>query len=99
MSGTGKSTVVRALAARGYRAVDADQGAFSQLVPAPEGEVTGVGGGHDWVWREERIEALLDEPGDLILSGCSPNQGWFYPRFDHVVLLTAPAATLVERLT
>jgi dephospho-CoA kinase len=99
LSGTGKSSVVRSLAARGHRAVDADEPGYSELRAAAPGEITGVGGGQDWVWREPLISALLDEPGDLFLSGCSPNQGWFYPRFDHIVLLTAPAATLVERLT
>ena len=34
----------------------------------------------------------------LFLSGCAPNQGRFYPQFDHIVLLTAPAAVLVARL-
>jgi ribose 1,5-bisphosphokinase PhnN len=52
------------------------------------------------VWREDRIQDLLssDDAEVLFLSGCSPNQGRFYPQFDHVVLLTAPAAVLVERL-
>ncbi len=27
-----------------------------------------------------------------------PNQGKFYAQFDHIVLLTAPAHTIVERL-
>ena len=102
MSGVGKSTVIRELAARGERAVDADEGGFSHLVDAPAGAVTGVGGGRDWVWREDRIAALLAETeegdGVLFLGGCSPNQGRFYPRFDQVVLLTAPAAVVVERL-
>ena len=62
MSGTGKSTVINELAARGYKAVDTDD-----------------------------VEVLF-------LSGCSPNQGKFYPQFDHIVLLTAPAAVLVARL-
>jgi shikimate kinase len=34
----------------------------------------------------------------LYISGCSPNQGKFYPQFDHIVLLTAPADVIVERL-
>jgi hypothetical protein len=34
----------------------------------------------------------------FLSSGCSPNQGRFYPQFDHIVLLTAPAAVLVARL-
>ena len=84
MSGTGKSTVIRELQRRGFRAVDLDSPDFSQLVPAAKGETTGVGGGMDWVWNEERVAALLDSAGaePLFLSGCSPNQGRFYDRLD-----------------
>ncbi len=101
MSGTGKSTVTEELAARGYRAVDADADGLSHLVDAPGDEVTGVGNGQDWVWREDRVAQLLSiEDGELLfLSGCSPNQGRFYPRFDHIILLTAPAEVIVDRLT
>jgi hypothetical protein len=63
--------------------------------------LTGMSGtGKDWVWREDRIQELLssDDVEVLFLSGCSPNQGKFYPQFDHIVLLTAPPAVLVERL-
>jgi len=100
MSGTGKSTLIAALAARAYKAVDADEGGLSELVSVPEDEPTGLDPGQDWVWREDRIQALLSaEDADvLFLAGCSPNQGAFYPRFDHVVLLSAPADVIVERL-
>jgi AAA domain len=89
MSGTGKSTVIRELAARGYKAVDADYDGWSET--GPDG---------DWVWREDRIQSLLSsEAGDvLFLSGCATNQGKFYPQFDHIVLLSAPAAVVVDRL-
>jgi shikimate kinase len=100
MSGTGKSTVVAALAARGHRAVDADEPGFSELVGVPEGELTGLGPGTDWVWREDRMHALLatHDADVLFVSGCAPNQGRFYGQFDHVVLLTAPAAVITRRL-
>lgn len=45
MSGTGKSTVVAALAARGHKAVDADESGLSELVSVPERELTGLGPG------------------------------------------------------
>jgi shikimate kinase len=100
MSGTGKSTVINALAARGYKAVDTDDHGLSEWVAVPLDEPTGLGPGQDWVWREDRIQDLLSshDVEVLFLSGCSPNQGRFYPQFDHIVLLTAPAAVLVERL-
>lgn len=102
MSGTGKSSVVAALAARGYQAIDAD--GISELVDVDHGETTGVGGGRDWVWNEERIREILagDGMGNedvLFLVGCSPNQGAFYPQFDQVILLSAPAEVIVDRLT
>lgn len=33
----------------------------------------------------------------LVVSGTAENQGRFYDRFDHVVLLSAPVDVLIER--
>ena len=101
MSGTGKSTVIAELAARGYNAVDTDYGGLSEVVSVPHDQETGIGRGQDWVWREDRIQALLAAAGTdvLFLAGCAPNQGKFYPQFDHIILLSAPAPVIVERLT
>jgi shikimate kinase len=103
LSGTGKSTLIAALAARGYRAVDADGEAFSTWAePTSDADVVGppVEAGRDWVWREDRIQGLLSaEYTDvLFLGGCAENMGQFLAQFDHVVLLRAPADVLVERL-
>jgi shikimate kinase len=88
MSGTGKSSIVRTLAARGYKAVDTDDG-WSE--PLPDGRQR---------WREDAIVRLLDtEDADvLFVAGCEENQAQFHPRFDHIVLLSAPVETLLERL-
>lgn len=100
MSGTGKSTVITELAARGYKAVDTDYGGLSELVNVPADQPTGLDPGLDWFWREDRIQALLSttDVDVLFLSGCTPNQGMFYPQFDHIILLTAPADVIVARL-
>ena len=95
MSGTGKSSVIEELAARGYKAIDTDSG-------WPHGwhEWANVNGEPDWVWREDRIQELLStEDAELLfVSGTASNQGKFYAQFDHVVLLSAPTAVIVERL-
>lgn len=100
MSGTGKSTLIKELDARGYKAVDADEDGFSEVISVPLDEVTGLDPGHDWVWREDRIRELLaSNDGEvLFIAGCSPNQGKFYHQFDHIILLSAPEKVIVERL-
>lgn len=103
LSGTGKSTLIAALAARGYRAVDADCDAYSTWVePTSDAGTFGppVEAGRDWVWREDRIQDLLstEDTDVLFLGGCAENMGRFLPWFDHIVLLRAPADLLVERL-
>jgi dephospho-CoA kinase len=88
MSGTGKSSVIRALAARGYRAVDTDDG---WCEATPDGRQQ---------WREDSVAALLasEGAGVLFIAGCEENQVRFHPQFDHIVLLSAPADTLLARL-
>jgi shikimate kinase len=87
MSGTGKSTVAAELVARGHRAVDVDYGF---VVPTADGRQ---------LWDEPRIEALLDEPAELLfVLGFEENGVRFLPRFDAVVLLSAPVEVLTERL-
>ncbi len=102
MSGTGKSTVIERLIASGRRAVDLDGPEWSEVVSVDGDELTGIGGGEDWVWREDRVRGLLDEatPEEdvLFVSGTSSNQGRFYDRFDAVILLACAPAVMIERL-
>lgn len=86
MSGTGKSSVVRELAARGFKAVDTDDG-WSE--PLPDGRQR---------WREDAIQALLatEDTDVLFVAGCEENQVQLHAQFDHIVLLSAPMETLLE---
>jgi dephospho-CoA kinase len=88
MSRTGKSSVIRALDAAGYKAIDTDDG---WCEPLPDGRQR---------WREDAIGQLLDtEDADvLFVAGCEDNQARFHPRFDLIILLSAPAEVLAERL-
>ncbi|HVX29932.1 MAG TPA: AAA family ATPase [Nitrolancea sp.] len=97
MSGTGKSSVIRALAERGFKAVDTDSDEWSVWAD----DALEPGAGPDWIWREDRIQQLLStEDADLLfVSGCKTNQRAFYPQFDHIILLSAPAELIIERLT
>lgn len=100
MSGTGKSTIIGELAARGYKAVDADDDKYSEWVEVTDTFESPVEAGRDWMWREDRIQDLLstEDTDVLFVSGCAENMRKFLPQFDHVVLLSAPAEVIVERL-
>jgi dephospho-CoA kinase len=90
MSGTGKSSALAELRTRGFDVVDTDEPGWTEWSDAEDG----------YLWREDRIAELLDrEPRTtLYVSGTVSNQGRFYPRFDAVVLLAAPADVLFDRI-
>ncbi|THF71124.1 shikimate kinase [Deinococcus sp. Arct2-2] len=93
MSGTGKSSVIEALAARGFAAIDTDSDEWCEWHTDESAEP-------DWIWRADRIAELLSAPREtaLFMSGCKSNQGQFYPHFDQIVLLSAPLAVMLERI-
>lgn len=95
MSGTGKSSVLSLLQARGFKTVDTDYGGWTELVDVP-----GDPKRKEWLWREDRMATLLatEDAEVLFVSGAARNQTKFYPEFDHVVLLTAPVPVITERL-
>ena len=90
MSGTGKSAALGELERRGFDVVETDEGGWSVWSDADRG----------YVWREDRIEELLARRRErtLYVSGTVSNQGRFYPLFDAVVVLHAPAEVLLRRL-
>lgn len=92
MSGTGKTTVLEELARRGHQTVETDDPVWIEEVWL-DGEI-------ERLWISESIEALLDNhtAGNLFIHGTVRNQGRFYPRFDAIVLLSAPLETMLARI-
>jgi shikimate kinase len=84
MSGAGKTTVLEELRRRGHTTVDTDYDGWE----LPNG-----------MWDEQRMDRLLASHRDVVVSGTVENQGRFYDRFEHVVLLSAPLHVLVERVS
>lgn len=82
MSAAGKSTLLDEISRRGYGIVDTDYDGWT----LPDG-----------TWDEPRMAVLLADRADVVVSGTVPNQGRFYDRFDHVVLLSAPLSVLLDR--
>ncbi len=83
MSGTGKSTVLAALPGP---TVDLDD---AWCVPVEDGRR---------LWDLGAVGALLDAHDDVVVAGCEENMGPLLPRFDVVVLLSAPLPVLLHRL-
>jgi dephospho-CoA kinase len=90
MSGTGKSAALAELRKRGLQVVDTDEPGWTEWSDEDGG----------YVWRADRMAELLarDDGPTLFVSGTVSNQGRFYPRFDAVVLLSAPAEVLLGRI-
>jgi broad-specificity NMP kinase len=90
MSGTGKSTALIELGRRGFQVVDTDEPGWTEWDDQDDG----------YVWREDRIGKLLaiEDGPTLYVSGTVSNQGRFASHFDAVVLLSAPAAVLLNRV-
>lgn len=83
MSGVGKSTLLKEMARRGRLTVDTDYNGW---------EVERA------IWDEVKMAELLAKNADVVVSGTAENQGKFYDRFEHVVLLSAPVGMLLERV-
>ncbi len=83
MSGAGKSTLLDEMSRRGYEVVDTDHDGWT----LPDG-----------TWDEPRMTALLAGQAEIVVSGTVDNQGRFYDRFNHVVLLSAPLDVLLYRV-
>ncbi len=92
MSGTGKSTAIIALRARGFAAVDVDEPGWSTYAD--------IHGEQEWVWDENRLRTWLNTSTDrhLFVAGCCCIQRNLYPLFEIKVLLTAPLAVILERV-
>jgi shikimate kinase len=83
MSGAGKTTVLAVLSGRGVATIDTDYDDW--VLP-------------DGTWDEPRLDQLLADHRDIVVSGTVSNQGSFYDRFEHVVPLSAPVEVLLGRV-
>jgi len=99
MSGTGKSSTLAEVGRRGYRVVDTDDPGWREYREDVESSDEVRRG--ESLWVEERITGLLldsDDGRSLFVQGCVRNQSKFYDRFNAVVLLSAPADVILDRV-
>lgn len=98
ISGTGKSSALAELGRRGYRVVDTDDPGWREYREHAEPDDELHRG--EWLWVEQKVAALLDSADgrSLFVQGCVRNQSAFYDRFGAVVLLSAPAEVILDRI-
>jgi AAA domain len=97
VSGTGKSSALAELGRRGYRVVDTDCPGWREYREYVEPSELHRG---EWLWVGEKITGLLgsEDSRSLFVAGCVGNQSKFYDRFNAVVLLSAPADVILDRV-
>src|SRR5688572_19805045 len=98
ISGTGKSSALAELGRRGYRVVDTDDEGWREYRKYPE-PIDELHRG-EYLWVEDKMTGLLDSDDgrSLFVAGGAKNASKFYDRFDAVVLLSAPADVILDRI-
>ncbi len=105
VAGSGKSSIVRALTARGVQAIDMDQG-LCRWENRHTGGMAGWEPGrdeawyasHGWMCDVPELGKILEENGDIVVVGISSNQEEYLARFDKVFVLHCAPETVIARL-
>jgi adenylate kinase family enzyme len=104
--GSGKSTVIRALAQKGFIAFDTDaldtvtklqDKLTGQIIDWPEGGAVDWDK-YVWNWQEHELRALLAESETVFVGAVVSNQEKFYPPFDKIFVLIIDPESLIKRL-
>ncbi|ADB35211.1 conserved hypothetical protein [Kribbella flavida DSM 17836] len=99
-SGTGKSSVLRALRERGYQAVDGDNELAYQGDPETGRPLHGVGGHENHLWDVAKVREIAGNQDDEVAFFCGGSRNFhqFLDVFDQVIVLDVDTETLTQRL-
>lgn len=99
VSGSGKSSVCRELAKRGYKTVDGDKELAYQGNPET-GEPTKSSSHHNHIWDVDKVTKILDDKFNpaAFFCGGSRNFNKFIDKFDEVFVLDIDNETIKQRL-
>lgn len=104
ISGTGKTSVARALVAQGVTAVDMD--VLSHWENKETGERTGWEPGssdewndaHTWVCDIWKLKTELSKAENVVVAGHAANEDEYWKLFDKTFVLTCRPETIVKRI-
>lgn len=104
-SGTGKSSVARAFAAKGVAVVDIDNGLChwenkhtGEQVDWTPGSSKEWHDAHEWICDAKKLEALLSENANIVVVGAATNQEEYFHLFDKVFILCVESKTIISRI-
>ena len=104
VSGTGKTSIARALIARGVNAIDLDE--ISHWENKETREVVGWEPGstdtwmevHDWLCDLVKLKEIISKTEDAVALGHTSNQDQYLPYFDKTFVLSCSPETIAHRL-
>lgn len=103
-SGSGKTTVLRELARRGYTTYNTDDlPGITQLELQETGEPVAWPNGYidwnkySWNWQDSELRKLLDQDDTVFIGAVVGNQAEYYHLFDYLFALTVNDAELRRR--
>ena len=105
LSGTGKSSIVKSLVAKGVKAIDIDDD-LCHWENKHTGERTDWESGssdewheaHQWLCDIERLKQILSEEKNVVVVGLASNQDDYLRLFDKVFFLHCSPEILVDRI-
>ncbi len=104
-SGTGKSSIAKALSAQGIKAIDIDDNLCHwenkythETVGLEPGSSDEWHEAHDWVCDIERLKKMIGIAGDVVVVGCPANQDECLDLFDKFFVLQCRPETIVTRI-
>lgn len=105
VSGTGKSSIARALVAKGIVAIDIDDylaqwinkdtGMSAEWEPGMSDDWYAV---HGWRCDVIKLKQLLTEYENIVVVGAAVNQDEYLPFFDRIYFLQALPETIIDRI-
>jgi adenylate kinase family enzyme len=105
-SGTGKTTVLKELARRGFATFNTDDlpgltrleiKATREPAEWPAGHIDW--GFYAWNWQDREIRKIIATQGDIFVGAIVGNQAQYYPLFDTIIVLTVDDEELFRRRT
>ncbi len=106
LSGTGKSSVAKAFAAKGIPTVDIDMMGLchweniytKERVDWEPGSSQEWHLSHAWMCDVDRLKELVSQNENVVVVGCASNQGEHLGLFDKVFVLHAEPETMLARI-